>query len=149
MIGIGLETPEDKKHTWMEDAESCAANNAFGCARAIYEVALASFPKKKSIWLRAAYFEKSHGTAESLEDLLKRAVEKCPKAEVLWLMAAKSKWLSVSNKKYGTVHMIKEILIRFVNFPIANCRATCRQLVRSSSWLSKRIPTQRRYGWLR
>ena len=33
---------------------------------------------------------------ESLEALLQRAVAHCPKAEVLWLMGAKSKWLAVS-----------------------------------------------------
>ena len=40
----------------------CAAHNAYECARAIYAQALTVFPSKKSIWLRAAYFEKSHGT---------------------------------------------------------------------------------------
>jgi pre-mRNA-processing factor 6 len=46
--------------------------------------------------LQAAYFERNHGTAESLETLLNKAVQHCPKAEVLWLMAAKAKWLAVS-----------------------------------------------------
>jgi len=54
------------------------------------------FPEKKSIWIDAAHFEKDHGTRESLEELLQRAVKHCPKAEVLWLMGAKSKWLAVS-----------------------------------------------------
>lgn len=44
--------------------------------------------------MRAAYFEKNHGTRESLEALLQRAVAHCPKSEVLWLMGAKSKWLA-------------------------------------------------------
>ena len=56
---------------------------------------LTVFPKQKNIWLRAAYFEKNHGTRDSLETLLQKAVQNCPKAEVLWLMAAKSKWLAV------------------------------------------------------
>ncbi|XP_065063649.1 pre-mRNA-processing factor 6-like isoform X2 [Rhopilema esculentum] len=93
VIGIGVEE-EDRKHTWMEDAESCAAHGAYECARAIYAHALAVFPSKKSIWLRAAYFEKNHGTRDSLESLLQNAVKHCPKAEVLWLMGAKSKWLA-------------------------------------------------------
>ncbi len=46
--------------------------------------------------MRAAYFEKDHGTRETLETLLQKAVAHCPKAEVLWLMGAKSKWLAVS-----------------------------------------------------
>ncbi|XP_013768209.1 pre-mRNA-processing factor 6 [Pundamilia nyererei] len=93
VIGIGIEE-EDRKHTWMEDAESCVAHGALECARAIYAHALQVFPSKKSVWLRAAYFEKNHGTRESLEALLQRAVAHCPKAEVLWLMGAKSKWLA-------------------------------------------------------
>uniref|UniRef100_A0A673FT08 Pre-mRNA-processing factor 6 n=1 Tax=Sinocyclocheilus rhinocerous TaxID=307959 RepID=A0A673FT08_9TELE len=93
VIGIGIEE-EDCKHTWMEDADSCVAHGALECARAIYAHALQVFPSKKSVWLRASYFEKNHGTRESLEALLQRAVAHCPKAEVLWLMGAKSKWLA-------------------------------------------------------
>ncbi|RUS88975.1 hypothetical protein EGW08_003222 [Elysia chlorotica] len=93
VISVGIEE-EDRKHTWMEDADSCASHQAYECARAIYAFALAEFPSKKSIWLRAAYFEKNHGTRESLEALLQRAVAHCPKAEVLWLMGAKSKWMA-------------------------------------------------------
>ncbi|KAF2977317.1 hypothetical protein EK904_003285, partial [Melospiza melodia maxima] len=77
-----------------ENARKCVAHNALECARAIYAYALQVFPSKKSVWLRAAYFEKNHGTRESLEALLQRAVAHCPKAEVLWLMGAKSKWLA-------------------------------------------------------
>jgi pre-mRNA-processing factor 6 len=32
---------------------------------------------------------------ESLEALLQNAVKYCPKAEQLWLMGAKSKWMAV------------------------------------------------------
>lgn len=63
-------------------------------ARAIYAHALSVFPGKKSIWRRAAQLEKASGTAESLDALLRKAVQYCPQAEVLWLMAAKEKWLS-------------------------------------------------------
>ncbi|KAM3965652.1 pre-mRNA processing factor 6 [Aphomia sociella] len=93
VIGHGIE-PEDQKHTWMEDAEACANEGAYECARAVYGYALSVFPSKKSIWLRAAYLEKQHGTRASLEALLQRAVAHCPKSEVLWLMGAKSKWLA-------------------------------------------------------
>lgn len=93
VIGVGVEE-EDRKQTWIDDAENCAKEGAFECARAIYAHALQVFPMKKSIWLRAAYFEKSHGSRESLESLLQKAVANCPKAEVLWLMGAKSKWMA-------------------------------------------------------
>ncbi|GIY90401.1 pre-mRNA-processing factor 6 [Caerostris extrusa] len=72
VIGIGVED-EDRKHAWMEDADSCATQGAYECARAIYAHAL---------------------SIESLEALLQRAVAHCPKAEVLWLMGAKSKWMA-------------------------------------------------------
>ena len=81
VIDHGVEE-EDRKHTWTEDADSCASQGAYECARAVYAHALSAFPSKKSIWLRAAYFEKSHGTRESLEALLQRAVAHCPNSEV-------------------------------------------------------------------
>ncbi|GLT67412.1 hypothetical protein SLA2020_397260 [Shorea laevis] len=42
----------------------------------------------------AAQLEKSHGTRESLDALLRKAVTYRPQAEVLWLMGAKEKWLA-------------------------------------------------------
>ncbi len=92
-IGIGVEE-EDRKATWIEDAESCLAQGSVQTARAIYAHAITAFPTKKSIWLRNAYLEKSYGTKETLDQLLKKAVSYCPQAEILWLMAAKEKWLS-------------------------------------------------------
>lgn len=93
VVGHGVEE-EDRKDTWLEDAEHCTQQGAHECARAVYAHALSIFPNKKSIWLQAAFFEKAHGTRESLETLLQKAVAHCPKAEVLWLMGAKSKWLA-------------------------------------------------------
>ncbi|XP_044001814.1 pre-mRNA-processing factor 6-like [Aphidius gifuensis] len=95
IIGCDVEE-EDRKHTWIQDAETCVQQGALECARSVYAYALKIFPRKKSIWLRAAYFEKQYGTRESLEKLLQRAVrvEHCPKNETLWLMRAKSKWLA-------------------------------------------------------
>ena len=37
--------------------------------------------------------ENNHGTTEAYEELLNQGVRSCPDAEVLWLMAAKSKWM--------------------------------------------------------
>ncbi|CAD6208449.1 GSCOCG00003461001-RA-CDS [Cotesia congregata] len=85
---------EDRKHTWMEDAEMCAQQGALACARAVYSHAISHFKSKKSIWLRAAHFERNYGTRETLEDLLQRAVKHCPQNEMLWLMGAKSKWMA-------------------------------------------------------
>lgn len=86
----------------------CTAREAYECARAIYAHALTVFPNKKNIWLRAAYFEKNYGRRETLETLLQKAVAHCPKAEVLWLMGAKSKWLAVSE---DVSHRLLRLLI--------------------------------------
>ncbi|KAI6191739.1 PRP6-like protein [Aphelenchoides bicaudatus] len=92
VIGIGVEE-EDRKSTWLEDADWFKRESAFECARSIYAFMLTEFPTKKGIWLQAANFEKEHGTVESYERLLEEATEKCPKCETLWLMHAKSRWL--------------------------------------------------------
>ncbi|VDN50508.1 unnamed protein product [Dracunculus medinensis] len=125
VLGVGVEE-EDRKHTWLEDAESFVARDAFECARAVYAHALLVYPNKKSIWFAAAHFERNHGTmcvdfffkghsqlgsvslsdSESYDQLLSKAVEKCPKAETLWLMYAKSKWMA------GDVRGSREILAR-------------------------------------
>ena len=86
---------EDRKHTWLEDAENLASEGAVACARAVYAHAIANgFGERKSVWLAAAVFERAHGDRESLKRLLREAVVACPGAEVLWLMAAKSAWLA-------------------------------------------------------
>jgi pre-mRNA-processing factor 6 len=102
-IGLDVEE-EDRKKTWMDDAESFISHGSIQTARAIYAHALKVFPGKKSIWRRAAFLEKNHGTRESLEELLIRAVKYCPQAEVLWLMAAKEKWLA------GDINGARDIL---------------------------------------
>ena len=107
-IQIGVEE-EDRKATWMDDADSCLTHTsapiAKETARAIYAHALSVFPTKKSLWLAAAMLEKEHGTPESLETMLKDAVRHCPEAEIMWLMAAKEKWMS------GNVPGAREILL--------------------------------------
>ncbi|GLT67413.1 hypothetical protein SLA2020_397260 [Shorea laevis] len=90
---IGVEE-EDRKRTWVADAEECKKRGSIETARAIYAHALSVFLTKKSIWLKAAQLEKSHGTRESLDALLRKAVTYRPQAEVLWLMGAKEKWLA-------------------------------------------------------
>eukprot|EP00854_Cymbomonas_tetramitiformis_P014314 gene14314-16926_t len=90
-IGIGVDD-EDRKRTWMADAEDCLKRQSTETARAIFAHALSVFPGKKSVWLRAAQLEKAAGSRESLDALLRRAVTYCPQAEILWLMGAKEKW---------------------------------------------------------
>lgn len=93
-IALGVED-DDRKKTWVDDANSAIQSRHFETARAIFAHALSVFPTKKSLWLEAAFLERDHGTPSSLESLLKKAVERCPKEETLWLMGAKEKWLAV------------------------------------------------------
>lgn len=53
---------------------------------------------------------------ESLEALLQRAVAHCPKAEVLWLMGAKSKWLA------GDVPAARSILALAFQVAMNSCK---------------------------
>lgn len=93
VIGLGVEE-EDRKRTWMADADEALRRGSVETARAILRHARSVFPGKKSIWKREAQLEKAHGTPESLDAVLQEAVKYCPRAEVLWLMAAKEKWLA-------------------------------------------------------
>lgn len=92
VIGVGVED-EDRLETWLEDAESFVKNEAYNAARAVYAHCLTAFPSNEDLWEQVAFFEKEHGTRESLNAHLRKAVKYCPQAETLWLMAAKSAWL--------------------------------------------------------
>ncbi|RLN71929.1 hypothetical protein BBJ28_00015319 [Nothophytophthora sp. Chile5] len=97
-LDVGVD-PEDRKRTWMDDAENSINRGALLTAKAIYAAALKVFPGKKSIWLRAVALEKQvqdGKSAEPVEQLLQKAVTCCPNAEILWLMAAKEVWTNGS-----------------------------------------------------
>jgi len=92
-IGLGVEE-EDRRRTWLDDAQASLARGSVVTARAILRYALKEFPTKKQIWLRAAELEKKHGTSDDFLTILSRAVEHCPRSEIFWLMRAKEQWLS-------------------------------------------------------
>ena len=50
-------------------------------------------PIHRDLWRGAADLEKAHGSHESFDKQLARAVELCLQTEVLWLMWAKEKCL--------------------------------------------------------
>jgi len=83
---------EDREATLTGDAEEALKKGSVEVARALYAVLLETFPGKEAIWRAAAQLEMQHGKPEQVEALLRRAVQYCPQAEVLWLMAAKHKW---------------------------------------------------------
>lgn len=109
VMSEGIEE-EDRKHTWLEDAESFVEQKAYECARAIYAYALNIFGKKRSMWRAAIKFEKEHGTTDSYEELLQKATNCCPDAQDLWLMYAKSRWLN------GNVDDARHILANAFEF---------------------------------
>ena len=115
VLAEGIEE-EDRKHIWMTDADECIANGSIHCARAIYAYALDEFRNKKSIWLRAAFLEKQHGTKESYDNMLERAVKACPREEKLWLMGAKSKWQQGDIRVRVRNRASKNLLIKVVEF---------------------------------
>ncbi|GKV34271.1 hypothetical protein SLEP1_g42655 [Rubroshorea leprosula] len=92
-IGIGVEK-EHRKRNWDADVVECKKRGSMETTRSIYAHALMVFLTKKSIWLKAAQPEKGHGTKESLDALLHKAVTYRPQDEVLWLMGAEEKWLA-------------------------------------------------------
>ena len=53
VIGLGVE-PEDRKRTWMADADELLKRGSVETARAIYKKACEDFPGKKSVWRCAA-----------------------------------------------------------------------------------------------
>eukprot|EP01133_Synstelium_polycarpum_P015320 gene15320-18149_t len=92
-IGMGVEE-DDRKRVWGADAEEMLARGSIRSAAAVYAHILTIFPRKKSVWVRAAQLERTHGTRESLDATLQRAIVECPHYEVLWLMRAKEKWIA-------------------------------------------------------
>ncbi|CAM9724783.1 unnamed protein product, partial [Discosporangium mesarthrocarpum] len=67
-LHIGVEE-EDRKRTWIDDAENVLHRGAVETARSIYALALTHFKAKKGVWMRACALEKKHGTPESLEQV--------------------------------------------------------------------------------
>lgn len=91
-VGRGLD-PSDYKSVWIEDAKNCTSRGHIETARAIFKHATSGvLSAKKSVWREFAFLEKTHGTRESMLAVLEGAVEHCPKAEFLWVLAAKEEF---------------------------------------------------------
>eukprot|EP01002_Notosolenus_urceolatus_P006552 NODE_274_length_2339_cov_26.015721_g215_i0.p1 GENE.NODE_274_length_2339_cov_26.015721_g215_i0~~NODE_274_length_2339_cov_26.015721_g215_i0.p1 ORF type:complete len:732 (+),score=287.92 NODE_274_length_2339_cov_26.015721_g215_i0:198-2198(+) len=104
-IKVGLEnsTDAERRQQYIDDAHAAIAASAINTGRAIYHHATVRYPQRKALWLQAVDLERVHGTPESLDQILQRAVSYCPKAEVLWLMAAKNAWLGSSKDDKGNL----------------------------------------------
>ncbi|KAL0712077.1 hypothetical protein Bca4012_019055 [Brassica carinata] len=127
VIGIGVDE-EDRKRTWVADAENCKKRGFIETARALYAHSLTVFSNKKSVWIKAAQLEKSHGSRESLDALLSKAVTYVPQAEVLWLMGAKEKLLAgdvtaaraILQEAYAVIPSSEEIWLAAFNLEFEN-----------------------------
>jgi pre-mRNA-processing factor 6 len=53
---------EDRRTTWLEDAERAEKGGFNEVARACFVVVLETFPTNQGVWRKAAEFEKQHGT---------------------------------------------------------------------------------------
>ncbi|CAJ1366613.1 unnamed protein product [Effrenium voratum] len=86
-IKVGVdEDVKGMKQNWIQDADAAINRNSIEVARAIYNNAVMHLKGKKGLWLRLAELETKYGNAESLDNVLQRAVTYCPHAEILWLM---------------------------------------------------------------
>ncbi|CAE7464130.1 PRPF6, partial [Symbiodinium pilosum] len=110
-IKVGVdEDVKGMKQNWIQDADAAINRNSIEVARAIYNNAVMHLKGKKGLWLRLAELETKYGNAESLDNVLQRAVTYCPHAEILWLMAPcsvqreqwrrmRSAWFSIFTKE--------------------------------------------------
>lgn len=72
--------------------------------------------------IASLFIELTTGTHESLNDHLVQAVKFCPRAEVLWLMGAKSQWLAgnvkgareILSQAFGNIFYLDLILAIFI-----------------------------------
>ncbi|GIX62893.1 pre-mRNA-processing factor 6, putative [Babesia caballi] len=81
------------KTTWLEDGERFEERGLYACARAVYRNALDHMKTKTSLWLALAELETKHGSPAEVDAVLTEATRYCPNSEILWLMAAKHRWV--------------------------------------------------------
>ncbi|KAF2151152.1 pre-mRNA-splicing factor prp1 [Myriangium duriaei CBS 260.36] len=105
-IGWGLDEDDDRKKIWLDDAKACTARGNYQTARAIYAHALEVFSSSSTVWVAAADMERTHGTKESLIELLEKSVAACPKNHELWMQLAREQW------QQGNLHDARVVLGR-------------------------------------
>ena len=93
VLDVGVEE-DDRRRTWLADAAALASRGSHHAARSVYARLLQVFPSDADLWREAAEFERSTGNSVGVDQILRRAVTQCPRAQVLWLMAAKEAWVS-------------------------------------------------------
>lgn len=89
-LGFGLDD-DDRESVWLHDGLRSFQKGCYETARAIYAYALQQFPSNIEFWNQAVSLEKTHGTSQSLFEILEKAVSACPKYKELWLRYAKER----------------------------------------------------------
>ncbi|KAJ2725130.1 U4/U6 x U5 tri-snRNP complex subunit Prp1 [Coemansia sp. Benny D115] len=94
------DTPAHRAAIWMSDAQGLAAE-CLTAARALRDLALTAHPTDIRLWRTAIDMERTYASqterSNSLAELLERATQECPAAEVLWLMRAKHQWVELND----------------------------------------------------
>jgi pre-mRNA-processing factor 6 len=83
----------DQKLTYAADASDFEKNGSFEVARTIRKKLIELFPDDVEIWIDAATLEKNCKNFKGMDQVLRDATTKLPNEEILWLMAAKERWL--------------------------------------------------------
>ena len=83
----------DQKLTYAADASEFEKNGSFEVARTIRKKLIEVFPEDVEIWIDAATLEKNCKNFKGMDQVLREATTKLPNEEILWLMAAKERWL--------------------------------------------------------
>ena len=92
-LGMGVDDI-DRQRTWAADAQDALSRGCPETARSMLLKAIETFPSKQELWRQLVKLEKACGTAsEEVIAILMKAVNHCPGAIVLWLMAAKERWI--------------------------------------------------------
>ncbi|EGW10560.1 Pre-mRNA-processing factor 6 [Cricetulus griseus] len=111
VIGIGIEE-EDRKHTWMEDADSVFMKSVklewvlgnITAAQELCEEALRHYEDFPKLWMMKGQIEEQGELMEKAREAYNQGLKKCPHSTPLWLL------LSRLEEKIGQLTRARAIL---------------------------------------
>ncbi|VFV33262.1 pre-mrna-processing factor 6 [Lynx pardinus] len=111
VIGIGIEE-EDRKHTWMEDADSVFMKSVklewvlgnIAAAQELCEEALKHYEDFPKLWMMKGQIEEQEELVEKAREAYSQGLKKCPHSTPLWLL------LSRLEEKVGQLTRARAIL---------------------------------------
>lgn len=108
VLQIGVER-EDRKRTWIADADRAIEAKAVETAKAVYMYALAEIPFHEDLWVRALDLEDSNGTTDSVLQLLQQSVKNCPSSLALWLRLVRHQYRKIKDVEGARATLRKAI----------------------------------------